>query len=93
MEPQDIEKLKNALLPELKKTLKEEVEAGHKGLSDQITSLQTQLTATDTKLKPISEVYNSVSVFGTVLNWIVKKILIPVSIVLGILLTYNSLKK
>lgn len=93
MSPEDVEKIVEAILPSLQETVRAEIADGHKGLSDQITGVKNQVTVVTAQVKPMVEVYTSISGFGSVIKWFLKNIVMPLATILGILLAYNSLKK
>ena len=61
------------------------MEDQHKTVMEEISSLKLQIA-------PISKVYNSLQGFGGVLKWIFKTLIIPASIIVGIMESTKNIK-
>lgn len=93
MQDTDIKKLKELLLPDLQNTIQAEIKTSHDDLSSQIDGVKSQMDAVKLQIKPIADVYSTVTNSGTVFRWLFQNIVIPLSVIVGILLTINNLRK
>lgn len=64
--------------------IKDEIRGSHDALSDQITELKKQID-------PITTVYQSFKGFGNVAMGIFKWVIVPLSVIVGVILSFKKL--
>lgn len=60
-------------------------------LDKQTEKIFTRMDITDATLKPIAEIYDQAQGFNKVLRFIFKSIIVPLSVIIGILLTIREI--
>lgn len=100
MQDQDIQKLRDLLLPELQETIKNEVNKSHSNLSEQnikisaqVQGVKGQVEAVKLQVEPIAKVYNALNGSGSIISWVFRNVVIPISVIIGIFLALHNLKK
>lgn len=60
-------------------------------LEDQTRVIFKRIDVTDATLKPIADIYKSTQGFTNVMKWVFKSLVVPLSVLVGIILTVKHL--